>query len=297
MKIPILVIFFYCCIFHIEIIAAQNVGIGTNAFSPSAQLDVNSTNRGFLPPRMTCAQRNVIVNPAAGLMIYCIDCANGEMQYYNGSNWINMTIGIGSNSFVNLPSVTIGTQIWGSKNLDVRTYRNGDVIPQVTDPTAWGNLTTGAWCWYNNDSATYASTYGRLYNWFAVNDSRGLAPQGWHVPTNAEWDEMTKYLDASVDTTCNCGSGTTIGVQLKNTIGWINGGNGNNTSGFSGLPGGYRNYLGSFYYFGSYGRFWSSSEYDTTRVWHRGLSSSSSYVFRGYSSNKTTGNSVRVVRN
>ena len=200
--------------------------------------------------------------------------------------------------FVNLPSVTIGTQIWSSKNLDVRTYRNGDVIPQVTDPNQWQNLTTGAWCWFNNDSATYAATYGRLYNWYAVNDPRGLAPQGWHVPTNSEWNKMTKYLDASVDTMCNaCLSGTTIGTQLKNTSGWNNSGNGTNSSGFAGLPGGNRSSDGSFAiaYVWFNGFWWSASEYDNTNALGRNLYYGDSYILRLYY-NKALGFSVRVVR-
>ena len=83
-------------------------------------------------------------------------------------------------------TVTIGTQVWTSKNLDVATYRNGDVIPQVQDQDAWANLTTGAWCYYNNDPA-YGDTYGKLYNWYAVTDPRGLAPQGWHIPNDVDW--------------------------------------------------------------------------------------------------------------
>jgi len=198
-------------------------------------------------------------------------------------------------TFVSLPSVTIGTQIWSSQNLSVATYRNGDPIPQVTDPTAWANLTTGAWCWYNNDSATYAATYGRLYNWYAVNDPRGLAPQGWHVPTNSEWDKMTKYLDASVDTTCTCVSGTTIGTQLKNTSGWSNGGNGTSSSGFASLPGGYRYYDGAFNDVGYYGYWWSASAFDTTLAWYRYLYFSGSNVVR-YTNNKAFGFSERLVR-
>ena len=80
------------------------------------------------------------------------------------------------------------------KNLDVATYRNGDPIPHVTDAAAWAALTTGAYCYYDNDSATYAATYGKLYNWYAVNDPRGLAPAGWHVPSEAEWTELTNCL-------------------------------------------------------------------------------------------------------
>jgi uncharacterized protein (TIGR02145 family) len=88
---------------------------------------------------------------------------------------------------LNIQAVSIGNQVWMLKNLDVTRYRNGDVIPQVTDITEWNSLTTGAWRWYNNDSVTYASTYGRLYNWYAVADPRGLAPEGWHVPTRVEF--------------------------------------------------------------------------------------------------------------
>ena len=93
-----------------------------------------------------------------------------------------------------LPAITADTvriynQTWTTKNLNVTRYRNGDVIPQVTDSTAWSNLTTGAWCWYNNDSTNFAQ-YGRLYNWYAVNDPRGLAPKGYHVPTVDEATEL-----------------------------------------------------------------------------------------------------------
>ena len=89
--------------------------------------------------------------------------------------------------------VQIGTQIWTTKNLDVTTYRNGDVIPQVTSPAQWVELTTGAWCYYENKSEN-GTTYGKLYNWFAVKDSRGLAPAGYHIPTAAEWTILVNFL-------------------------------------------------------------------------------------------------------
>ena len=87
----------------------------------------------------------------------------------------------------------IGNQIHTTKNLNVTKYRNGDIIPQVTDPTQWANLTTGAWCYYNNDPANGA-IYGKLYNWYAVNDPRGLAPQGWHVPSHTEFLDSSGYI-------------------------------------------------------------------------------------------------------
>lgn len=99
---------------------------------------------------------------------------------------------------VNIAHVTICKQVWATKNLDVTTYMDGTPIPQVTDPTAWANLTTGAWCYYNNLAASNA-TYGKLYNWYAVAGiydaaslanptlRKKLAPTGWHIPTDAEW--------------------------------------------------------------------------------------------------------------
>jgi uncharacterized protein (TIGR02145 family) len=136
--------------------------------------------------------------------------------------------------------IPIGTQIWTNRNLDVTTYRNGDVIPQVTDPTAWGALTTGAWCYYNNDPTNNA-VYGKLYNWYAVNDARGLAPLGYHIPLNSEWTTLISFL-----------GGTSIaGGKMKSTGTslWLSPNtNATNSSGFTGLPGGYRVSDGSIFY-------------------------------------------------
>jgi uncharacterized protein (TIGR02145 family) len=156
--------------------------------------------------------------------------------------------------------VTIGTQVWTSKNLDVATYRNGDVIPQVQDQNAWANLTTGAWCYYDNDPSN-GTKYGKLYNWYAVSDSRGLAPNGYHIPTDAEWTQLSDYL----------GGQNQPGPKMKSTSGWKNNGNGTNSSGFSGLPGGERDCYGAFKYIDGDGRWWSSTEYSTAIAWARGV--------------------------
>jgi len=200
-------------------------------------------------------------------------------------------------TFTVLPSVTIGTQVWGSKNLDVARYRNGDIIPQVTNPTQWAALTTGAWCWYNNDSATYAATYGRLYNWYAVNDLRGFAPQGWHIPSDAEWNKLIKYLDAGIDTTCTgCSQSLIAGGALKSTTIWNAPNTGaTNSSGFASLPGGYRNYNGTFNEIGGNGDWWCSTEFSTTYAWTRYMFNYDSFVYRGYN-NKSCGFSVRCLR-
>ncbi len=147
--------------------------------------------------------------------------------------------------------VTIGNQVWTSKNLDVSTYRNGDVIPQVQDANAWLNLRTGAWCYYDND-ASNNTKYGKLYNWYAVNDPRGLAPKGFHIPSNAEWFILTDYLGGAAYT------------KMKSSTGWDSNGNGTISSGFAGFPGGLRCSNGTFINIGSYGSWWSATECNTT---------------------------------
>ena len=155
-----------------------------------------------------------------------------------------------------LEEVTIGNQVWTSKNLDVSTYRNGDDIPQVQGQEEWENLTTGAWCYYENKTGN-GNTYGKLYNWYAVNDWRGLAPKGYHIPTDAEWTILTTYL------------GTDAAAKMKSTTGWNEDGNGTNESGFAGLPGGYRYYDLSFFSMGYHGCWWSSSEVSADLAWSK----------------------------
>ena len=127
--------------------------------------------------------------------------------------------------------VTIGSQVWMTKNLDVDHYRNGDEIPQVQDVTQWWSLTTGAWCYYNNDSAN-GTTYGKLYNWYAVSDPRGLAPIGYHIPSNAEWTTLEAFTNEHVTGSNN----------LKATSGWNSStySNPTNSTGFTAVPAGFR---------------------------------------------------------
>jgi hypothetical protein len=184
------------------------------------------------------------------------------------------------------PTVDIGGQQWMTYNLDVVNYRNGDPIPQVTDPTAWAALTSGAWCYYNNDAANGA-IYGKLYNWYAVNDPRGLAPQGWHIPTDAEWTTLGTVL----------GGNAAAGGKMKSTITRWNTPNwaATNESGFAGLPGGYRLYNGTFYDVGNYGSWWSATEYNSTDAWSRDLYYNFGTLYRPWS-NKKNGLSVRCLR-
>jgi uncharacterized protein (TIGR02145 family) len=195
-------------------------------------------------------------------------------------------------------TVTIGTQVWMAENLKVTHYRNGNVIPNVTVGNTWSDLTTGAYCEYNNDVNNVA-TYGRLYNWYAVDDSRGIAPAGWHVPTDEEWKQMEMYLGMSQSEADGVGyRGTDEGGKLKETgtTHWSSPNTGaTNESGFSALPGGFRYYDSTFFNIGSHAGFWSSSEYSSGYAWFRFLTYVDSEVPR-YHYDKHYGSSVRCVK-
>jgi uncharacterized protein (TIGR02145 family) len=200
-------------------------------------------------------------------------------------------------------TVQIGTQCWTQSNLNVSKYRNGDNIPNIIDNTQWSQTntsSTGAWCNYNND-ANNGTTYGKLYNWYAVNDTRGLCPTGWHVSTDSEWNVMVKYLDPNADTAATGWQNTNAGTALKSTTGWNNNGNvtgnGTNSSGFTGLPGGVRYYSGHFDAVGGNGGWWSSSASGSGYAWHRYLTYSVANVYRNIYGDQRLGQSVRCVKN
>jgi uncharacterized protein (TIGR02145 family) len=199
-----------------------------------------------------------------------------------------------------------------SENLSVATYTDGTLIPQVTDSTEWENLTTGAWCWYNNDSVTYAATYGRLYNWYAVvgiydaasqaNPAlrKQLAPTDWHVPSDTEWSTMINFLDPAADG----GNNPNMAGGMMKTTGTIQEGTGlwnepnemaSNVSGFSGAPGGGRSYDGDYFDIGDLGFWWSSSEHDTDYAWFRYLYYVNGDAYR-INDGKQDGFSVRCLR-
>jgi len=180
---------------------------------------------------------------------------------------------------------TIGTQMWMTKNLNVSTFRNGDPIPEAKSDEEWKRAAENkqpAWCYFNNDPAN-GEKYGKLYNWYAVNDQRGLAPVGYHIPSYAEWTRLVDYL----------GSGA--GTKMKSKSGWEKNGNGTNSSGFSGLPGGGRFSDGTFYDVGKGGYWWSFSETNTYAAWDRELSYGNDSLDRYYYS-KGGGFSVRCLR-
>ena len=215
-------------------------------------------------------------------------------NFSNGNNTIpppvfnpNVTYGTITDIDGNVyKTVTIGTQTWMAENLKVTRYNDGTAIPNVTDNAAWAGLSTGAYCWYNND-ISHKATYGALYNWYAVNTGK-LAPAGWHVPTDGEWTTLTTYLGESV-----------AGDKLTETgiSHWANPNAGaTNETGFTALPGGHSD--GFFGFIGYIGCWWSATEYDPYSVFFRslGLGPINGIVSRGINWNKSVGYSVRCVK-
>ena len=202
----------------------------------------------------------IVTNPGAGVT-------------FNGYTYTSIVLGNG--------------QEWMAENLRTTTYANGDPIPNVTDANQWVNLTTGAWVHYNNDSQ-YENPYGKLYNWYTVNDPRNVCPTGWHVPTDAEWTVLSDYLGGEPVAGGKMKSTGTQYWSSPNT-------DATNESGFSGLPGGDRFGSGTFGSIGSLGYWWSSTESGTNGAWDRGLDYSSGGVYR-YDVNERVGLSVRCLR-
>lgn len=186
-------------------------------------------------------------------------------------------------------SVQIGNQIWMGKNLNVSNFRNGDPIPQAISNEEWikaGNNGKPAWCYYENNQAN-GITLGKLYNWYAVNDERGLAPIGWHVPSDAEWTELTN----------NQGGKENAGIKMKSMIMWNDYNNDREKSVFEALPGGVRlnqNFKNGGVN-GTKSYWWSSTEERSSFAWYRGLIYYAKYAVRS-AWGKETGISVRCIK-
>jgi uncharacterized protein (TIGR02145 family) len=182
-------------------------------------------------------------------------------------------------------TIIIGSQKWAVANLNVSTFRNGDTIPEAKTNKEWvaaGDAGKPAWCYYNNDPAL-GLKYGKLYNWFAVNDPRGLAPEGWMLSSDADWSQLA-YSSG----------GQAAGMKMKSTTGWSEGNGGTNETGFTGLPGGYRVENGIFQNLGSIGIWWSTEESKASTAIDHYLSQSG--TLGRSNSPRQRGESVRCLR-
>jgi len=185
------------------------------------------------------------------------------------------------------PTVLIGTQTWMAENLRAIHYSNGDPVEMVKDGDQWSEMTTGAYC--NNDNKKKnAGIYGRLYNFYAVSDSRKICPAGWHVPNAADWKRLETTLG---------GTGAAGGkMKQAGTRYWAEPNTrADNSSGFNGLPGGARNTDGSFEAVEEKGHWWTATEFSATSAWHRSLYNNTAFIDNIYGY-KTDGYSIRCIK-
>ncbi len=290
---------------------AQSVGINEDDSDPdsSAILDLKSSNKGFLPPRLKDSVIFNITSPATGLVVYSID-ANLPL-FFDGNDWIRMTTG--SVYYKSKPDVSdidgnvystvqIGDQLWMAENLKTTTYNDGISIELIENDSAWNNDSTGAYCWYDNDQVTNADTYGAIYNWHAVNTGN-LCPDGWHVPTDEEWKTLEMELGMSQTEADNSSHrGTNEGSKLAgNGTLWNSGSVRNNdafgSSGFTALPGGqrapYGEYGDDFKLMEVEGYWWTGTE--PSNNW-RYIGWGGSGVYRHNNTSPKYGFSVRCLR-
>jgi len=259
------------------LITTSAVGITTGSASCGGDVtsegNVTVTSRGIcwgLNPDPSKTDNNMYIGNGAGSFTASITGLNAATTYHVRA-WATNSVGTAYGNDISFttynitppppttPTVTICSQVWMMKNLDVTTYRNGDPIPQVTDPSQWQNLATGAWAYVNDDASTNGH-YGKIYNWYAVNDPRGLAPAGWHIPSLAEYTTLENCL----------GTGYIAGGKLKTsgTTDWMAPNTGaTNASGFSALPGGWRLTNGTYSGFGTQGWFWTATAQSATQSW------------------------------
>ena len=265
-----------------------NIGIGTD--NPEAKLDVNGDLKvagkisNVTDP--TDAQ-DAATKAYVDLLESNVDILLEEIEFLKNLSGIGSVSDIEGNIY---KTILIGTQVWMAENLCITRYNDNTAIPIVTDNTAWEDLTSPGYCWYSNDSSTYASTYGALYNYYTVADtnSRNVCPVGWHVPSDAEWLTLSTYL----------GGTTAAGGKMKEAgLAHWNAPNtdATNESGFTGLSGGHRLFFGVFEDVGNFGKWWSSSEVNTIGAWLRYLYYNNGGLGRD-GDEKRSGFSVRCLR-
>lgn len=291
------------------------VAVTTNGSSAdgSAMLDVQSSTKGFLPPRMTGVERNAISSPAAGLVIWCSNCGtNGELQVYNGTAWTNLTGGTASVAWTcgdaftdsrdaqSYNTVQIDNQCWMAENLNVGTRIDGQSFQT-------NNSSLEKYC--NDNDENQCNTYGGLYQWgemvqylnggddynswepVPTGNVQGICPDGWHLPSDNEWTTLTTFL----------GGESVAGGKLKEagTSHWVSPNtNATNVSGFTALGGGYF-YPSSYYYpyynFGTNGYWWTATENSSGYAYYRGMYYEDEAVYSSYG-NKPLGHSVRCLK-
>lgn len=238
-------------------------------------------------------------------LIFLTSCSNSDEAENQNPNSTVVT-DIEGNSY---NTVAIGTQIWTKENLKVSKYRNGDPILQVANINEWNSLSTGAWCYYKNEESN-GVTYGKLYNWYAINDPRGIAPEGWHIPSTNEWILLKDFLITNGFNYDQTTTGNKIAKSLASKNLWaqnrgfadLDGINpqlgdigfgllSNNTTNFTALPG------GESYGIGSNANWWSSTSASNFNAIGYRLQYNSNSLILLNNKSKRAGFSIRLVKN
>ena len=184
-------------------------------------------------------------------------------------------------------TIKIGTQTWMAENLRATKFNNGAPIPLVTTNSEWAALLTPGYCWLNNDKEYYGSMYGALYNWYVTSNTSNICPIGWHVPFNSEWITLIDYL----------GGSTFAGARLKESgiFHWSDPNYATNSSGFTALPGGYREDTGTFDYTNAFSYWWTSTSADDDFSGYTYIPHNSETIYIGQSPRKS-GYSIRCIK-
>jgi uncharacterized protein (TIGR02145 family) len=246
---------------------------------------INNMNRKFF-------KISILIASVAIIFSSCSKTDDDDGNITNGKTTAvfnsNVTYGSMTDQDGNVyKTVTIGTQTWMAENLRTTKYNDGTEIPNVTDIGEWSGLTSGAYCNYNNaTNIDTIATYGRLYNWYAVNTGE-LAPNGWHVPTDDEWTTLTTYLGGDASASDKIKETGTLHWEGSNSTA-------TNESGFTAIPGGHRYKDGLFKTIGQLSLWWSSTEYDLY-AWGRHVSNLSTVLGKPLA-DKEDGFSIRCVK-
>jgi uncharacterized protein (TIGR02145 family) len=273
----------------------NNTATTTYTFTPTAGQCATTTTMAItindpLQYTVTASDNSVCAGTTVTLSVNIVDqnstnATCGAPDIHNPNLSYGTVVDQDGNSY---KTIVIGNQTWMAENLKSSTYVNGDVINNVTDHTQWANLTTGACSYYNNNYQNECP-YGKLYNWYAVSDTRKICPAGWHVPSDVEWTVLTDYLGGTSVAGEKMKSSGAQYWQSPNTFA-------NNLSGFSGLPGGYRGGNGTYSNFVVNGFWWSSTDQLTIAAWIRQLGYDNSNVTRNLNGPKGLGYSVRCIK-
>jgi len=271
-------------------------GTVSNAIS---EIDSIRFNTGSAEMQVVLVGGNTVVHPLGDIDNVTFNTLSGPGSHTCGAPEVHntaLTYGSMTDQQGNVyKTIVIGTQEWMAENLKTSIYRNGDAITNVTNYIQWNGLSTGAWCYFDNEDQ-YECPYGKLYNWYAVTDARNICPTGWHVPSDTEWSLLINHLDPDANGGSNFSN--TAGGKMKSagTPYWIPPNqNASNESGFSGTPSSFRYDAGDFGLVGYFAFWWSATDQNLSNAYNRYLDFANGSANRSLY-NKAHGFAARCVR-